>query len=58
MDIDALTPCGTATAVQVQDASAYVGIVWNQLSESTDFSSLSLFMRNVHGMDISRYLLL
>jgi len=32
--------------------------VLNQLPDSTDFSSLSLFMRNTHGMDLSRYLLL
>jgi len=30
--------------------------VWNQLPESTDFRSLSLFMRSVCCMDLSRYL--
>ena len=30
--------------------------VWNQLPESTDFSSLSLFMRSVCCMDLSHYL--
>jgi len=30
--------------------------VWNQLPESTDFRSLSLFMHSVYCMDLSRYL--
>jgi len=38
--------------------SEHVINIWNQLPESTDFSSLSLFMRNVHGMHLSRCLLL
>jgi len=32
--------------------------VWNQLPESTDLRSLSLFMRNVHGIELSHYFLL
>jgi len=36
--------------------SEHVINVWNQLPESIDFSSLSMFMQNVPGIDLSRCL--
>jgi len=57
----AATPSNFIKEIALTGAELYfsrsVINVWNQLPGSTDFSSLSSVMRNVYGIDLSRYLL-